>query len=138
MSEIIATVVAPAVKKIYDAINLFVQDSWPLRKAQAENAARANYFEQGTLALGVVLNIPQAQQSDQTFSYLLFTTETTSGEARYMINGTGATATRGFQIPAGTAAGGFTILIRGHENIKGFTITPTGATAVVYTYNLFQ
>ncbi len=149
--EIIAKVVAPALAKIYDAINLFVLDSWKLRKQQAMNTARAKYDHQGAItatgwtdtaasspspAAGVGAWFAyEAQQEDQVFSALLFTTAATSGSGRYFITGREPTpAGAGFQLQTA----GFQILIQGHENIKAFRVIAETGQTLNYTASLFQ
>jgi len=149
--EIIAKVVAPVIAKIYDAINLFVLDSWKLRKQQAMNAARAKYDHQGAItatgwtdtaaahpspATGIGAWFAyEAQQEDQIFSSLLFTVDSTSGTGRYFITGREPTpAGEGFEIQSA----GFQILIQGHENIKAFRVIAESGQTLNYTASLFQ
>jgi hypothetical protein len=129
---------AVALPKIIEILELFVKDSWSLRKQQALNAARPVYRTGAALTGGAVLSIPQAQQSDQVFSFLLFVTDENSGKGRYTLDSTDPnTATTPPEgLPIFNA--GFEILIAGHENIKGFRAkAETGAT-LNYTYELFQ
>ncbi len=129
----------PGVKRILEILTWFAQDSWELRKQQALNAARAAYSSYGaTLTGSAVLSIPQAQQSDQVFSFLVFVTDANSGAGRYRIDSINPnpSTTPPEGIPIFT--GGYEVTIAGHENIKGFrVIAETGAT-LNYSYNLFQ
>ncbi len=141
MADFLGRVTAPALQALVEALNLFVTDSWQLRKIQAKNTARAKYFHQGTLTAGQILLIEEAQQSDQVFSYLYVTTDDQSGFGRYMIDGTNpfqgtaaAGSKRGFQIINQGAA----ILIAGHENIKGFRATAEFGATIYYSLNLFE
>ena len=129
----------PAVKKILDILEWFAEDNWELRKRQALNGAKQAYISTGqTLTGSAVLTIPEAQQADQVFSYLMFVTDENSGKGRYRIDNIAPDVS--VSPPAGAPIfnAGFQIIISGHENIRGFRAkAETGAT-LNYTYQLFQ
>lgn len=141
MNDFLGRITAPALQKLVDALNLFVTDSWQLRKIQAKNTARAKYFHQGTLTGTTVLLIEEAQQSDQTFSALYLATDRNSGFGRYMIDGTNPSPGNG---TAGSAVGfevidqGAAIRVAGHENVKGFRMVAEQGETIYYSLNVFE
>ena len=130
---------APAIRKILDILTWFAQDSWDLRRQQALNAARVAYSSfGGTLTGSVVLNIPQAQASDQVFSFLVFTTDAGSGTGRYRIDSQNPNVSTSPPQGLPIFTGGYEITIQGHENIKGFRVMAESGQTLNYSYHLFQ
>jgi len=132
--DFIGRIIAPALETIVDSLTRFVRDDVTLRKIQALNAARQSYFDQAVATGATIVFVPQAQQGEQTFSFLLFVTDELSGRGRFMINGTPVSATRGFPIQSA----GFQVLISGHENIKAFQAQAEAGQTLNYTWGVFQ
>lgn len=136
--ELTGWVRAIALPTIIKILDLFVKDSWELRREQAKNAARSAYFTSGTLTGSTVLSIPQAQQSDQVFSFLLFVTDENSGKGRFRTDSIDPDVSVSPPIGLPIFNAGFEVLIRGHENIKGFRVMAESGATLNYTYELFQ
>lgn len=130
---------AVALPKIIEILELFVKDSWSLRKEQALNASRVAYSSFGATLTGTtVLLIPQAQQSDQVFSFLVFTTDAGSGAGRFRIDSVNPNVSTSPPEGMPIATGGFELTIAGHENIKGFRAMAESGATLNYSYHLFQ
>jgi hypothetical protein len=129
----------PAIAKILEILTWFASDNWFLRREQALNGAKQAYISTGqTLTGSAVLSIPQAQQADQIFSFLLFATDENSGKGRYRIDSIDPDITAAPPHGAPIFAAGFQVLIAGHENIRGFRARAESGATLNYTYQLFQ
>lgn len=130
---------AVALPKIIGILDLFVRDAWELRKQQAQNAARAAYSSFGqTLTGTAVLLIPQAQQSDQIFSTMIFMTDQASGKGRFRFDSINPNISTSPPEGMPIYSGGFQIVINGHENIKGFRAMAESGATLNYSYQVFQ
>lgn len=130
---------AVALPKIIAILELFVKDAWELRKEQAKNAARGAYSSfGGTLTGSTVLLIPQAQQSDQVFSTLLFMTDQASGKGRFRFDSINPNVSTSPPEGMPIYSGGFQVIINGHENIKGFRAVAESGATLNYSWELFQ
>lgn len=160
LQQLTGKIAAPILERIFAALSLFVQDSWELRKIQALNAARSKYDFAATLtapagaptytprigpntgvATAGAFLFDQAQQSDQTFSYALITTDRFSGAAYYFMSGNNPTAGTGVansSIGFPLQAAGDQVIIHGHENIKAFRLVAEGGATVYVTASLFM
>jgi hypothetical protein len=130
---------APAVRKILEILEWFASDNWQLRRQQALNGSKVAYSSfGGTLTGSTVLSIPQAQQADQVFSYLVFTTDENSGKGRFRIDSQNPNVS--VSPPEGIPifSAGFETTISGHENIKGFRVMAESGATLNYSWQLFQ
>lgn len=152
VQQLVGHIKAQIFDKIFAALSLFVRDSWELRQIQALNAARSKYDfvftltptqytpQGGSAVLGPFL-FPQAQQSDQVFSFALIQTDGNSGAARYFTSGntpSGGTGAAGSEAGFQLQTAGDQVIIRGHENIKGFRLTAEFGDTCYVTASLFQ
>lgn len=139
LQQLTGWIKSTALPKIVELLDLFAKDNWALRKERAKNAARSAYFNGGnTLTGATVLEIPQAQQSDQTFSYLLFVTDELSGKGRFRTDAIAPDVSVNPPVGLPIFNAGFEVIIRGHENIKGFRVMAESGATLRYTYELFQ
>lgn len=124
--------VVSRLEAVVEALRLFVENDFQLRKTQSENSPLASGFQQGTAASGqitdtAVVVFNAAADGTRKFSYIEVLIETTAGACRYTLDASAPTAAgRGHQIPAG----GGNLTIPGAENVKNFKIIcETGAVA---------
>jgi hypothetical protein len=131
-------ILAPAIATISKLLDWFAKDNWELRKQQALNAARGNYFLSGTLTGATVLFIPQAQQSDQVFSFMLFVSDQNSGKGRYRVDSADPNVSVTPPIGLPIFSGGYSFDLGGHENIKALRIMAESGETINYSIALFQ
>lgn len=129
------TIKAPILRTIALEVLALIKSDAELRRIQGLNAPRAAYFDQQTLAAGTVpYTIVQARGAGQVFSSLVITFETVSGSGYYRLDGMTATPTTGVEIPSG----GGILVITGHDNIAGFSMTPKAANSLIFSRYLYQ
>lgn len=136
MASISGKLDTPILSVIAREILALVKSDSELRALQGANAPRAYYFGAGTITNAAAVVINEARSGvGQIFYQLVIVFDTTSGAGNYRIDGPDATAALGGGIPI--PAGGGTLVITGHDNIRNFSIIAQGATTMPFARYLF-
>ena len=124
----------PGLARLVDFISRFVQNDFALRRIQSANAPRALYGQQIAVTDLIPFLLPQAVAENTAFSFLVIVLDVTSGEGRYVLDGSQPSTTRGIEVPAG----GQVIYIEGSDNIKNFRLIAKTGQALAGCAQPFQ
>lgn len=137
MPKFAGTINAPILQAIAAELLALIRSDAALREIQGQNAARACYFASGTVTNAAAQNIVEANSGNgEIFYQLAVVFDITAGAGNYRIDGPPAQAALGQGIPI--PAGGGTLIITGHDNIRNFSMIAQGATTMPFARYLFK
>jgi len=137
MGNAAGTINAPILSTIAQELLALMRSDAALRELQGLNASRACYFGAGIVTNAAAQVINEANSgTGEVFYQLVVVFDVTAGAGNYRIDGPAATAPLGGGLPI--PAGGGTLTITGHDNIRNFSMIAQGATTMPFARYLFK